>query len=59
MNMENNIVYIPDEKIQKALDELKAQGFELGKVYSNPYAKAFIPTENNEAPIIILKKILL
>lgn len=52
MNTENNNVYIPDEKIQKALDELKAQGFELGRVYSNPYARAFIPTPEEESPVI-------
>ena len=29
-------MFITDEKLQKALDEMKSQGFELGKVYSNP-----------------------
>ena len=36
-------MFITDEKLQKALDEMKSQGFELGRVYSNPYARAFIP----------------
>jgi hypothetical protein len=49
MNTENsipNIPYIPDEKIQSALEEMKKQGFELGKVYSNPYARAFKPQKD-------------
>ena len=34
---------VTDEMILNALEELKRQGFELGKVYSDPYARAFIP----------------
>jgi hypothetical protein len=44
-------MFITDEKLQKALDEMKSQGFELGKVYSNPYANAFKPQTNDESPI--------
>lgn len=42
---------IPDEKIQAALEEMKRQGFELGKVVSNPYATAFKPQTETESPI--------
>jgi hypothetical protein len=34
---------VTDEMILNALEELKKQGFELGRVYSNPYARAFMP----------------
>jgi hypothetical protein len=34
---------VTDEMILNALEELKKQGFKLGKVYSDPYARAFIP----------------
>jgi hypothetical protein len=34
---------VTDEMILNALEELKKQGFELGRVYSNPYAQAFMP----------------
>jgi hypothetical protein len=34
---------VTDEMILNALEELKKQGFELGRVYSDPYARAFIP----------------
>ena len=44
-------MFITDEKLQKALDEMKSQGFELGKVYSNPYATAFKPQTNEESPV--------
>lgn len=33
---------VTDEMILNALEEMKRQGFELGRVYSNPYARAFI-----------------
>ena len=43
---------VTDEMILNALEELKKQGFELGKVYSNPYARAFIPqTSSSIEPI--------
>ena len=34
---------VTDEMILNALEEMKKHGFELGKVYSDPYARAFIP----------------
>lgn len=34
---------VTDEMILNALEEMKRQGFELGRVYSDPYARAFIP----------------
>ena len=34
---------VTDEMILNALEEMRKQGFELGRVYSNPYARAFIP----------------
>lgn len=34
---------VTDEMILNALEEMKKQGFELGRVYSDPYARAFIP----------------
>jgi hypothetical protein len=43
---------IPDEKLQAAIEEMKAQGFELGRVYSNPYATAFKPQTETESPVI-------
>ena len=42
---------IPDEALANALEEMKNQGFELGKVYSNPYATAFKPETETESPI--------
>ena len=54
MNMETskvNIPLIPDEKIQKAVEDLYNQGFELGKVYSNPYARAFKLHEDEDSLI--------
>jgi hypothetical protein len=45
-------MFITDEKLQKALDEMKSQGFELGKVYSNPYARAFIPQTTSSIELI-------
>jgi hypothetical protein len=53
--MENNLspeYFIPNEKLQAALEEMKSQGFELGKVYSNPYATAFKPQKIEESPVI-------
>jgi hypothetical protein len=47
-------MFITDEKLQRALDEMKSQGFELGRVYSNPYARAFIP--QTTASIELIKK---
>ena len=44
-------MFITDEKLQKALDEMKSQGFELGRVYSNPYSNAFKPQTNEESPV--------
>jgi hypothetical protein len=43
---------IPDKKIADALEEMKKQGFELGKVYSNPYARAFKPQQEEDSLII-------
>jgi hypothetical protein len=43
---------IPDKVLADALEEMKKQGFELGKVYSNPYARAFKPQQEEESPII-------
>ena len=37
---------ITDEALANALAEMQKQGFELGKVYSNPYATAFKPQPN-------------
>jgi hypothetical protein len=54
MNTENsklNIPIIPDDLVQKAVEDLYTQGFELGKVYSNPYARAFKFQEDDESPI--------
>jgi hypothetical protein len=31
---------------------MKKQGFELGKVYSNPYARAFKPQQEEDSLII-------
>jgi hypothetical protein len=45
-------MFITDERLQKALDEMKSQGFELGKVYSNPYARAFIPQTTSSIELI-------
>jgi hypothetical protein len=45
-------MFITDEKLQKALDEMKSQGFELGRVYSNPYARAFIPQTTSSIELI-------
>jgi hypothetical protein len=42
---------ITDEALANALAEMQKQGFELGKVYSNPYATAFKPQINDESPI--------
>jgi hypothetical protein len=42
---------IPDEKVQAALEEMKRQGFELGRVVSNPYATAFKPQTETESPV--------
>jgi hypothetical protein len=42
---------IPDEKVQAALEEMKRQGFELGRVVSNPYATSFKPQTETESPV--------
>jgi hypothetical protein len=42
---------ITDEALANALDDMKRQGFEIGKVYSNPYATAFKPDTETESPI--------
>lgn len=43
---------IPDKVLADALEEMKKQGFELGKVYSNPYARSFKPQQEEESPVI-------
>lgn len=37
---------IPDESLLKAIELMKQHGFELGKVYSDPYARAFMPQQS-------------
>ena len=42
---------ITDEALANALAEMKQQGFEIGKVYSNPYAMAFKPQSHVSSSI--------